>query len=118
MGWIGANAMMTIQKISLISTLAVVAGLAATASADRRAELARTKLGEVGTHVHDQEDYVPVAGGRFQHLELRARDSAVSLNDVRVQFADGRIERVDAHRLLRPGEPFVLDVPRADQPIK
>lgn len=37
---------------------------------------------------------------------------------MKIQYADGRAQRVDARRRLRPGEAVVIDVPYPDAPIK
>lgn len=113
------------HKLTLIALLAAAIAVPSIASADhdryergRRGAMRWTPLGEVGTHVHDAEDYVPVrTNQRFEQLELRADENPVRIDSVLVQFDDGRDYRVDVRQTLRPGERVVLDVP-SYSPIK
>lgn len=116
------------HKLSLITLLAAAIAVPSIASADRDRDRARhdrghhgmrwTQLGEVGTHVHDAEDYVPVrTNQRFEQLELRVDQNPVRVESVLVQFDNGRDYRVDVRQTLRPGQRVALDVP-SYSPIK
>ena len=111
------------NKLILTTLLAAAVAAPSLAAADHPRDRGQrgmrwTPLGEVGTHVHDAEDYVPVrTNQRFERLELRADQSPVRLDSVLVQFDDGRDYRVDVSQTLRPGERVVLDVP-SYSPIK
>jgi hypothetical protein len=106
-------------KMSLIATLAAALALPAIASADHDRTNGRwARIGEVGTHAHDAEDYVPVnSPQRFERIELRAEGRPVRMDDVKVQFADGRIYEVDVSQTIHPGQRVVLDVP-SYSPVK
>src|SRR5687767_1558690 len=60
----GVNSMLTTKKLSLVTLLAIGAIAPASAFAEHRRDEAATwvQLGQVGTHTHDAEDYVPVNG--------------------------------------------------------
>jgi hypothetical protein len=76
-------------------------------------------LADVGTHRHDAEDYVNVAPmAPLESVQLRARDGAVAMDGVRVQFADGRSQYIDVHRNLRPGEALTIQMPQTSEPVK
>src|SRR5262245_21165137 len=105
-------------QLSLVTLLAAAAAFPALAAADP-ASSRWTRLGQVGTHVHDAEDYVPVANQPLQRLELRAEGSTpVRLDGVRVQLTDGHIYPVPVRRALRPGERVALDLPTGNLPVK
>jgi hypothetical protein len=112
------------NKLSLIALCAALA-VPAIASADRPRDRDRerdnqrwTRIGEVGTHTHDAEDYIPVnTNERFESLELKAEGRPVRMDGVLVQFQDGREYRADVNWVLRPGERVMVDIP-AYSPIK
>ena len=105
------------NKLSLIALCAALA-VPAIASADHRDNERWTRLGEVGTHTHDAEDFIPVSTNeRFQSLELKAEGRPVRMDGVLVQFQDGREYRADVNWLLRPGERVMVDIP-SFSPIK
>ena len=102
--------MTNINKLSLL-TLSAALALPAVASADHDSNR-WTRLGEVGTHRHDAEDYIPVTTNeRFESLELKAEGNPVRLDAILVQFDDGREYRADVNWTLRPGERAMVDVP-------
>ena len=72
------------KKLAIATLLAIgtaVPGLAAADHRDRgRRDAGWQTLGEVGTHVHDSEDYMAVRNQRLDTLQLRARDSAVAID--------------------------------------
>jgi hypothetical protein len=105
------------NKLSLIALCAALAA-PAIASADHRDNERWSRIGEVGTHTHDAEDFIPVSTQeRFSSLELKAEGRPVRMDGVLVQYTDGREYRADVHWLLRPGERVMVDVP-AFAPIK
>lgn len=111
---------MTKTKLTTLLAAATVAALSSTALADhdRVPNRGLIKLGEVGTHMADAEDYVPVSPARrYDAIVLQARDGVVPLSGVKVQFADGRIIRPFGHDTLMPGERIRIDVPDR-MPIK
>lgn len=112
--------MLTTKKLSLVTLLAIGAIAPASALAEhRRDEPTWLRIGEVGTHTHDAEDYVPVnAGQRFERLALQATDGFVAIDRVQIQFQDGHSEFADVRRTLREGEGVVLDLPDRGQGIK
>ena len=110
------------KKLAIATLLAVGAAVPGLAAADHRDRSRRgagwQNLGEVGTHVHDSEDYLAVRGQRLDALQLRARDSAVAIDGVQIQFADGRNEFVAVHQWVRPGQPVMINVPESSSPVK
>ena len=109
--------MITTNKLSFIALCAALAA-PAIASADHRDNERWTRIGEVGTHSHDAEDFVPVnSNERFESIELKAEGRPVRMDSVLVQFQDGREYRADVNWLLRPGERVMVDIP-AYSPIK
>jgi hypothetical protein len=111
---------LTMTKTNKLSLIALCAALAvpAIASADHRDNERWTRLGEVGTHTHDAEDFIPVqTNERFSSIELKAEGRPVRMDGVLVQFQDGREYRADVNWLLRPGERVMVDIP-AFAPIK
>lgn len=104
------------NKLSLIAFAAALA-IPALASADN--DRSRyTLLGEVGTHSHDAEDFIPVqTNERFESLELTSEGRGVRLDSILVQYDDGREYRADVNWMLRPGERVNVDIP-AFSPIK
>jgi hypothetical protein len=108
------------KKLSLITTLAAAAAFPTLAAAHPRDSSQWTRLGEVGTHVHDAEDYVPVSCPEpLARLELRAEgQTPVRLDGVKVQFTDGRIQEIPVRAAVMPGERIQLDVPSAGLPVK
>ncbi len=110
--------MNTTKKLSRLSLLALCSALAipTLASAEHRDRW--MKLGEVGTHRHDGEDYVQVhTHERFESLELTTEGRPVRFDGVLVQYQDGREYRADVNWVIRPGERVMIDVP-AYSPIK
>ncbi|HUQ01497.1 MAG TPA: hypothetical protein VM261_03330 [Kofleriaceae bacterium] len=122
------------NKPTKLTLLALCAALAvpAVASAQPRDRFDRTDrtydrdrgagrwstIGEVGTHGHDAEDFIPVRSNeRFESLELVAEGRGVRLDSILVQYEDGREYRADANWILRPGERVMVDIP-AFAPIK
>jgi hypothetical protein len=118
------------NKLTKLSLLALCAALAipAVASAQPRDRFDRTHdrdrggrwttLGEVGTHGHDAEDFIPVrTNERFESLELTSEGRGVRLDSILVKYEDGREYRADANWVLRPGERVMVDIP-AYSPIK
>lgn len=112
---------MTKNKNLLIATILAAATAVpslAAADHDRRPTLRSTQIGEVGTHSHDDEDFVPVStNDRFERLELRAEGRPVRLEAIDVQFVDGRKYRVEVRETLRPGQRVMVDIP-AYSPVK
>jgi hypothetical protein len=112
------------KKLSFIALCAALA-VPAIASADRPRDRDRdrdrdrwTRIGEVGTHAHDAEDFVPVnSNERFESIELKAEGRPVRMDGVRVQYTDGREYRADVNWVLRPGERVMVDIP-AYSPVK
>jgi hypothetical protein len=115
-------------KLSLITLLAAATVIPGAASADpgdrfdRRGDRDRggrwARLADIGTHVHDADDFVTVRNGqRFDQIELVVRGNAVRLDDVKIQFEDGREYTADVDQTIRPGQRVVLDVP-SRSPIK
>ena len=104
--------------ITAMLAAATVAAVPALAAADYRPTHGMTKLGEVGTHARDVEDFVPISPARrYDQIVVQARDGVVPLDGIKVQYADGRIDRPFAKGFLRPGERIVISV-SDDQPIK
>lgn len=110
------------KKLAIATLLAIgtaVPGLAAADHRDRgRRDAGWQTLGEVGTHVHDSEDYMAVRNQRLDTLQLRARDSAVAIDGVQIQFADGHTQFVGVHAWVRPGQPVMVNLPQSNEPIK
>lgn len=106
------------NKLSILALCAALA-IPAVASADHDRYSDRwTRLGEVGTHRHDAEDFIPVhTNERFESLELVSEGRPVRLDAILVQYEDGRDYRADVNWLLRPGERVMVDIP-AFSPIK
>lgn len=107
------------NKLSLTTLSAALALLAvpAIASADHRDNERWTRIGEVGTHSHDAEDFIPVSTNeRFESLELTGEGRPVRLDAIKVQYADGREYRADVNWLLRPGERVMVDIPAFSSP--
>ena len=76
------------------------------------------KLGEVGTHRNDGEDFVQVHSNEiFESLELTTEGRPVRFDSILVQYEDGREYRVDMNLMLRAGERVLVDVP-AFSPMK
>jgi hypothetical protein len=111
--------MLNKTKLSLLLALALGAAGAGRAEADHDRDATWVRLGEVGTHVHDAEDYVNVQPGtRIDALQLRAQDSPVALDGIRVHYTDGHDERIEIRRRLRPGEALTIDLPRSRMAVK
>ncbi len=111
--------MLTRKNLSFVTLLALAAAAPGLAAADHRRDGAWLQLGEVGTHSHDADDYLPIAPtSRLARIQLRAEDGPVAIDAVRFQFADGRIERAEIGRRLRPGESVTIELPRRSDPIK
>lgn len=112
--------MLTTKKLSVVTLLAIGAAAPASALAEhRRDEPTWMRIGEVGTHTHDAEDYVPVdAGRRLDQLVLQATDGFVAIDRVQIQYADGHKEFADVRRTLREGEGVTIDLPERGQGIK
>lgn len=121
-------------KLSLITALAAAIAVPTIAAADPGYDRDRrhddradrsdrrgarwTHIGDVGTHVHDAEDYVPVSTNqRFERIELRAEGHPVRLDGLQVQFDDGRIYKANVSQTIHPGQRVVVDVP-SYSPIK
>jgi hypothetical protein len=111
-------AMTTKHMLSLVTLVAAATALPTIAAADHPAS-GRTKIGDVGTHRHDAEDYIRVSTRqRFDRLELRAHGRAVPIDRVRIQFADGSMRYASVRSYVRPGQGLVIDVPAHRAPIK
>lgn len=113
--------MLNRTKLSLLLTLALGVAGAGRASADH--ERARDgnwrSLARVGTHVHDEEDFVNVPSGtRLDAVQLRAEQSPVAVDGVRVHYADGHDERVAVHQRIQPGQTLTIDIPRSSVAVK
>jgi hypothetical protein len=116
---------MTKKKLSIVAALVAAVAVPAVASADhdrryesRFDERGRwTSIGEVGTHAHDAEDFVPVSNQRLESIQLTAEGRPVRLDEIKFQMADGRIVESRVQRTLHDGQSIVLDVP-TDMPIK
>lgn len=121
--------MLNKNKLTLLLAAALGVSAAGRTAADpdrdhrrdrtRERAAAWVRLGDVGTHVHDEEDYISVqAGTRIDALQLRARDGVVAIDGVRVHYTDGSDQRIDVHRRLRPGEALSIDVPRSSAAVE
>ncbi len=118
--------MLTMKNLSILTVLALGAATPGLASADHdddrrgyRSNTSWTEIGDVGTHRHDAEDYVSVnTGMRLDRIQLVARDGAVAIDGVTVQFADGRKEFTPVNRRLRAGEAVTVDLPGRGAQIK
>lgn len=110
---------MTRSKWFVLALIMVSGLVSQSAAAEPRSRADRwVWLGEVGTHRHDANDYVPIATKqRFDQIELRARGQAVRIERVLVQYLDGRDYTIDMRGMLMPGARVVLDVP-AYSPIR
>ncbi|KAB2910893.1 MAG: hypothetical protein F9K40_01755 [Kofleriaceae bacterium] len=76
------------------------------------------KLGEVGTHRNDGEDFVQVSSNQvFESLELTTEGRPVRFDSILVQYQDGREYRANVNVMVRPGERVLVDVP-AFSPMK
>ena len=105
------KAVLATATLTLLTTAAV---------ADRRTKQTYSaKLGEVGTHANDVEDFVPVSPAqRYQSITLVARGGAVPLDGLKIQFSDGRIvQPMNRGLTLRPGQRVTIGVPE-NSPIK
>ena len=103
--------MLNAKNLSILMVLALATAAAGTATADRRRDAGWIRLGDVGTHVHDAEDYVSIDPGTRRHaIQLRARGGWVALDGVRIQYASGRSEFTPLNQRLRPGEAVTIDL--------
>lgn len=108
----------TLVSILAAATVAAVPAIAA-ADHDRSPRGRVMNLGEVDTHARDAEDFVPVAPAQyFDKIVIRAEGGVVPLDEVKIQYSDGRIYYPHASGVLRPGERMQIDVPRNSLPIK
>jgi hypothetical protein len=110
---------MTQKKLIPIFVAATMAALATTAAADHPDRSRWSKLGEVDTHPHDDEDFIPVARGeRYDRILIRAHGGGVPIEDIKIQFTDGRTYHPSASGFLRPGQQMIIDIPGRNPPIK
>ncbi len=106
------------KKLTFAAIMVAAAAFPALAIADHGPDSRWTKIGDVGTHVHDDEDFVPVSNQRFDRLELQASGHPVPINGLKVQFVDGTSYQARARGMVRPGERFSIDLPARSAPIK
>ena len=99
------------HKLVMLATAAVAAMAPAIAHADH--DLSRPmRLAEVSADPRDGNDTVRLRDlSRFTHLELRAREASVRIRDLGLRFHDGRVEWLDVHARIAPGEQRTIELP-------